>query len=189
MMIVDVTNGNRRAETSTLKVDGERGMPDVQAEPKRGAEDKPQPNEPAPPAVPAQPAQADGLDAARTALVDAAGVSFGLWVSYLFVLFYLLIAAAGVTHRDLLFERPVKLPFLNVDLPLKGFFWLGPALFLIMHAYVLLHFVIFAGKIRVFDAQLAQSENKNLRTRVRWQLPSNIFVQLLAGPRDVRGGI
>jgi hypothetical protein len=28
--------------------------------------------------------------------------------------------------RNLFFEHPVKLPFLNVDLPLLGFFVLGP---------------------------------------------------------------
>ena len=28
----------------------------------------------------------------------------------------------------------------SYDLPMKGFFWLGPLLFLIVHAYVLLHF-------------------------------------------------
>ena len=36
-------------------------------------------------------------------------------------------AVGSVTHRDLLFESPVKLPFLNVDLPLVGFFVLGPS--------------------------------------------------------------
>ena len=35
--------------------------------------------------------KANDLEAIRAALVDAAGVSFGLWVSYLFVLFYLLV--------------------------------------------------------------------------------------------------
>jgi hypothetical protein len=67
-------------------------------------------------------AKADDLEAIRDAVVDAASVSGGLWISYLFVLFYLLIAAGGVTHKDLFLENPVKLPFLNVDLPLQGFF-------------------------------------------------------------------
>jgi hypothetical protein len=58
----------------------------------------------------------------RDAVVDAGSVGGGLWLSYLFVFFYLAIAAGGVTHRDLLFENPVKLPFLNIDLPLIGFF-------------------------------------------------------------------
>src|SRR5262245_30301247 len=64
--------------------------------------------------------KARDLVALRDAVVDAASVGVGLWLSYLFALFYLLIAAGGVTHRDLFLESPVKLPFLNVDLPLRG---------------------------------------------------------------------
>src|SRR2546421_11035606 len=90
--------------------------------------------------------KAHDLQALRSAVVDAASVGAGLWLSYLFVLFYLIIAVGSVTHRNLLLENPVKLPFLNVDLPLIGFFALGPGLFLIVHAYVLLHFVLLAGK-------------------------------------------
>ena len=47
----------------------------------------------------------------------------------------------------------MKLPFLNVELPLKSFFWLGPLIFIVMHAYVLLHFVLLAGKVGEFDAE------------------------------------
>lgn len=133
--------------------------------------------------------EANDFKTIRTAVADAAGVSLGLWLSYLFVLFYLLIAAGGVTHRDLFLENQVKLPFLNVDLPLKGFFWLGPALFLIVHAYVLLHFAMLAGKVRAFNTELQNPDlGENVRTRLRWQLPNNVFVQFLAGPGEVRHG-
>ena len=137
-----------------------------------------------------RPEKEDDLKTAQTGVVDAAGVSSGLWVSYLFAWFYLFVAAAGVTHADLFMEHPVRLPFLNVDLPLKAFFWLGPLLFLIVHAYVLLHFVILAGKIGAFDARLrAEIDYIPERTRRRQQLPNNIFVQFLAGPQEVRDGI
>src|SRR5947208_999672 len=87
-------------------------------------------------------------------------------------------------------DRKVRqLPFLNVDLPLLGFFWLGPLIFLIVHAYVLLHFVLLAGKVGDFDTELkAQISYEDVRTRLRRQLPSNIFVQFLAGPRGIREG-
>jgi hypothetical protein len=100
---------------------------------------------PGPSQAPSIVDEATDLKALRTAVVDAAGISAGLWLSYLFVLLYLLIAVGGVTHRDLFLEDPVKLPFLNVDLPLVGFFVLGPTLFLILHAYVLLHFVLLSS--------------------------------------------
>jgi uncharacterized protein YjbI with pentapeptide repeats len=134
--------------------------------------------------------KAKDLEASRNAVVEAAGVGGGLWLSYIFVLFYFFIAAAGVTHRDLLFESPVKLPFFNVDLPLTGFFSLGPGLLLIVHAYVLLHLVLLAGKVGSFNTELeAQISEDNAEARLRRQLPSNIFVQFLAGPKEVRTGV
>jgi len=67
---------------------------------------------------------------------------------------------------------------------------LGPLVFLIVHAYVLLHFVLLAGKVGAFHAELqAQIAGDDARARLRRQLPSNIFVQSLAGPREVRTGI
>jgi uncharacterized protein YjbI with pentapeptide repeats len=139
--------------------------------------------------LPPLAAKADDLDSLRAAVVDAAGVSGALWLSYLFVLFYFLVATAGITHKDLFLESPVRLPFLNVDLPLKGFFWLGPLIFLIVHAYVLLHFVVLAGKIRVFNRALVeQVVSPDTRAALRRQLPTSIFVQFLAGPREVRLG-
>jgi uncharacterized protein YjbI with pentapeptide repeats len=141
-------------------------------------------------AAPAMAAKAKDLESLRDAVVDAAGVSTGLWLSYIFVLLYFLIAVSGVTHRDLLFESPVKLPFLSVDLPLIGFFVLGPLLFIIVHTYVLLHLALLAGKVGDFHTQLqSQIGDADVRARLRRQLPSNIFVQFLAGPREVRVGV
>jgi uncharacterized protein YjbI with pentapeptide repeats len=134
--------------------------------------------------------EAKDLKALRAAVVDAASVGAGLWLSYLFVLLYLLIAVGSVTHRNLFLEDPVKLPFLGVDLPLVGFFVLGPGLFLIVHAYVLLHLVLLGSKVGAFHTQLEdQISDSDVRAQLRRQLPSNIFVQFLAGPREVRSGI
>ena len=140
--------------------------------------------------VPALAATVTDLTSLRTAVVDAAGVSAGLWLSYLFVLFYLLVAAGAVTHKDLFFESPVKLPFLGIDLPLKGFFVLGPGLFLIVHTYILLHFSLLAGKVQTFNRELwIQIDDAAIRSGVRQQLPANIFVQFLAGPSSDRNGV
>jgi hypothetical protein len=57
--------------------------------------------------------KAHDLDAVRKSIEDAASVSGTLWFSYLFSLFYIGIAAGGVTYKDLLLENAVKLPFLN----------------------------------------------------------------------------
>jgi uncharacterized protein YjbI with pentapeptide repeats len=152
---------------------------------RRNRDPLPQKTEPTPFA-----ARAKDLGALREAVVDAASVGAGLWISYLFVLFYFALTSGAVTHRDLFLESPVKLPFLNVELPLKAFFILGPLVFLIVHAYVLLHFVLLAGKIGAFHLESqAKISGDDARARLRRQLPSNIFVQSLAGPREVRTGI
>jgi len=147
------------------------------------------------PAAPLDPAEkfakeAHDLDALRKTVEDASAVSAGFWLSYLFVLFYIAIAAGAVTHRDLLLENPVKLPFLNVELPLVAFFVLAPILFIVSHAYTLVHFVVLGAKVGVFDTELRAQLGDAQETRegLRRQLPSNIFVQFLAGPGDIRKG-
>src|SRR4051794_8754340 len=136
-------------------------------------------------------AKAKDLQAWRDAVVEASTVSGPLWLSYIFAFLYLAIAAGAVTHKDLFFENPVKLPFLNVELPLTAFFVLGPALFLIVHWYTLLHFAMLAGKVGAFHRELEEQleDDPNARAGIRRQLPSNIFVQFLAGPRDTREGV
>jgi uncharacterized protein YjbI with pentapeptide repeats len=135
--------------------------------------------------------KAHDLDAARKSVEDAASVSTGLWLSYLFVLVYIGIAVGAVTHQDLFLEKPVKLPFVSdVPLPLLAFFILAPIVFIISHAYTLVHFVMLAAKVGVFETELKNQVGGATETKeyLRWQLPSNIFVQLLAGPAQLRGG-
>ncbi len=144
--------------------------------------------------LPAIAAKADDLEEIKKAVEDAASVSGGLWLSYLFVLSYIAIAAGAVTHEDLLLVRAVKLPFLNVELPLKAFFALAPFIVLIIHAYALMHFIMLGKKASRFHNELrrqfpAEGGNKDIRDKLRRLLPSNIFVQILAGPPELRRGI
>jgi uncharacterized protein YjbI with pentapeptide repeats len=130
--------------------------------------------------------QTHDFETLRKSIDDAASVGTGLWLSYLFALFYIGIAAGGVSHRDLLLENPVKLPFLGVELPLLAFFFLAPILFIVSHAYTLLHFVVLAQKVGEFEQKLPDSQE--ISDGLRRQLPTNIFVQFLAGPKNIREG-
>jgi uncharacterized protein YjbI with pentapeptide repeats len=96
-----------------------------------------------------------------------------------------------VTHADLFLENSVKLPFLNVDLPLLAFFFLAPILFLIVHAYTLVHLVMLTEKAKRYHQALHDPERNVAdasRENLQWQLPSNIFIQFLAGPSILRDG-
>ena len=153
---------------------------------------------PSAPELPPIAAKAEDLEAIKKAVDDAAAVSGGLWLSYLFVLFYLAIAAGAVTHADLFLENSVKLPFLNIELPLLAFFFLAPILFVIVHAYTLLHLVMLTDKAKWFhhalceqignETDLPDNKAKEIRDGLRRQLPSNIFVQFLAGAPETRSG-
>ena len=95
-------------------------------------------------------------------------------------------------HTDLFFENPVKLPFLNIELPLLAFFFLSPILFIVVHAYTLVHLVMLAEKAKRYHHALHDPERnitEATRANLQWQLPSNIFIQFLAGPFGLRVGL
>ena len=110
-------------------------------------------------------------------------------------------ATGAVTHADLFFENPVKLPFLNIELPLLAFFFIAPILFLVVHAHTLVHLVMLTDKAKHYHQALydqigdknclseeESKKRKSIRDGLRRQLPSNIFIQFLVGPGDLRGG-
>jgi uncharacterized protein YjbI with pentapeptide repeats len=135
-------------------------------------------------------AEAQSLDAIRKSVEDAASVSSGLWLSYLFLFFYIAIAVAAVTHVDLLLQNSVKLPFLSIELPLLEFFALIPFIFIILHSYTLVHFVTLAAKAGQFDQAMREQlpDADDVQEALRRQLPNNILLQFLAGPREIRDG-
>jgi hypothetical protein len=178
-------------------IDVEKSRPGARRELRLGAKSpwdwkrnrRPRGNPPPPPGLPPIAAKADDLEAIKRAVDDAASVGGGLWLSYLFVLFYLAGAAGAVTHADLFLEKAVKLPFLSVELPLLAFFFLAPILFLIVHAYTLVHLVMLTEKAKRYHQTLQDPERSisyARREKLQWQLPSNIFIQFLAGPAEVR---
>jgi uncharacterized protein YjbI with pentapeptide repeats len=133
---------------------------------------------------------ARGLDGSRKAIEDAALIGSGLWLSYIFVLFYVAVSVSGVTHIDLFVQNTVKLPFLNVELPLLEFFAVIPIVFVIMHAYTLVHFVMLGAKAGHYDQALGDHLpfSEAIQETLRQQLPNNIFLQFMAGPKEVREG-
>jgi hypothetical protein len=133
---------------------------------------------------------ANDPDQVRKALDDAAGMSRNLWIAFLTFGTYLAIAVGSVTHRNLFLEDPIKLPLLNVELPLVAFFWVAPLLFLIFHAYLLLNLRLLVDNVRRYNevvdaAKLDPKQDDSFRLL----LTNFPFVQLLAGTSDSRSGL
>jgi len=127
------------------------------------------------------------LSAYRQAVNGAAARVRGLWLGYIALLAYLFIAAGAVTHRDLLLENPVKLPVLNVELPLVGFFAVAPVFFLINHFYLLLQLWGLGRRIGEFnDALSGAGLGEDAERRERRKLDTFVVVQMLAGTAEER---
>ncbi|MBS1729099.1 MAG: hypothetical protein JST51_20455 [Armatimonadetes bacterium] len=73
----------------------------------------------------------------------------GFFAAFLLVTTYLVISAAGTTDLDLLYESPLQLPILNVQVPLKFFYIWFPVI------YVILHFNLFVH-VRMLESQVNQ---------------------------------
>lgn len=126
----------------------------------------------------------------RDAVNEAAGKSRGLWLGFIALLAYLFISVGAVTHRDLLLENPVRLPVLNVDLPLLGFFGVAPVFFLINHFFLLLQLMGVSRRAREFNEELERSAlSEAEQHRIRRSLDSFIIVQMLGGTREEREGL
>jgi hypothetical protein len=96
------------------------------------------------------------LDELQKALNDTARNTAVLWIAFITFLLYLAIAFGSVTHRDLLFATQVKLPVLNTDLPLVGFFVVAPVLLTVFHFYILLQLLALGAKADAYNKLLAQ---------------------------------
>lgn len=114
----------------------------------------------------------------------ASDPAWSSWLAFLLLLTYVVVTLAGVNHKALLLNSPVKLPIINADIPLVGFFQYAPLLFLLVYLSLLVQHVILARKYRKFTDAIAPYEMETgnehpLRERVH----SYVFSQIAAGPK------
>ncbi|HTR85401.1 MAG TPA: pentapeptide repeat-containing protein [Reyranella sp.] len=128
-----------------------------------------------------------GLEALLSALNRSAHRVQALWFSFLAASVYFALTAATTTHRDLLLEQGQILPLLNLKLPLVPFYVIGPALYVVLHAYFLIVLVLLARKARAFEAELA-SPAVRAPNRHRMLLENAIFLQIIVGAQRERQG-
>lgn len=109
------------------------------------------------------------------------------WLIFLAIMTYLVIAVAGVTHKDLLLETPVTLPILQVPIPLKQFFQFAPLVLVLFHLGVVAQLVLLSRKTLEFDHAIRLLETSDRRTHpLRLELHNFFFVQAIAGPHRSR---
>jgi uncharacterized protein YjbI with pentapeptide repeats len=124
------------------------------------------------------------LNALEKAVNDVSGRASGLWLGFISLAAYLALTVGSVTHRALFLETPLKMPILNVDLPLSGFFFVAPLMFVIFHFYLLLQLHGLTQKLSEYDKLLAEGAMSATLERLnRHHLDNFIFIQIRSGPR------
>jgi uncharacterized protein YjbI with pentapeptide repeats len=117
------------------------------------------------------------------AVNDSGDTSNTAWLIFLGVMTYLLVAVAGVSHRDLLLNSDIQLPILQVKIQLTHFFVFAPILLVLFHMGVVGQLVMLARKTIEFDQALRLLEPTHARSHpLRLQLHNFFFVQAIAGP-------
>ncbi len=105
------------------------------------------------------------------------------WLIFLGIMAYLMIAVAGVTHKDLLLETPVSLPILQVNIQLTQFFQFAPIVLVLMHLGLVSQLTLLARETLEFDYAIRLLEATDKRTHpLRLELNNFFFVQAIAGP-------
>ena len=105
------------------------------------------------------------------------------WLVFLGIMTYIMIAVAGVTHKDLLLETPVSLPMLQVDIQLTQFFQFAPIVLVLFHLGLVSQLALLARKTLEFDQAIRLLETTDRRTHpLRLELHNFFFVQAMGGP-------
>lgn len=94
------------------------------------------------------------LDAANSASERVAG----LHVAFMAVCAYVLVIVFGTTDLDLLMGKGVRLPVVNVDVPIVGFYAFAPYLVVLVHFNLLLQLQLLSRKLFAFDAAAPEEE-------------------------------
>lgn len=133
----------------------------------------------------------DDLAGLESSLNDSATRVSTVWISYLLFGLYLLVAAGTATHRQLLLEEPLKLPALGSDVPLVWFFLISPALFVLLHFYMLLQVLLLGRTAQAYNRALNQTLRiRSENNRYRQRLANTLFAQYFAGaPRERLGWV
>lgn len=119
------------------------------------------------------------LDSANTASAQARN----MWLSFLAVMTYLVVALASISDTSMFLNEPLKLPVANVEIPNLAFFIFGPILLCVLHLGLIIQHTMLAQKLHAFEVALNDPAR---RDAARVRVHSYVFSQLVAGPERSR---
>lgn len=121
-------------------------------------------------------------------VTDAARTVSTRFVTFLTVGVYVAVTIASTTDEMLVKGSLVKLPLLNTEIPISGwfgFYSVAPWLIVILHLDLLLQLSMLGSKLTHFNAESAPLSEEQ-RRRFRDRMPNYYYVQFLAGEAPSR---
>ena len=103
----------------------------------------------------ADPERAERLLEASNSASAHVGV---LHVAFMALCAYVLVIVFGTTDLDLLMGKGVKLPVVDVEVPIVGFYAFAPYLVVLVHFNLLLQLQLLSRKLYAFDAAAPAEE-------------------------------
>ena len=116
------------------------------------------------------------LDTANSASAAARNA----WLGFLFIMAYLAVTLAGVSHKDLVLNTATKLPFVNVEIPLIGFFSFAPIVLLLAHFGLLVQHQMLYDKLVSLRETLPEAYDPE-KSDLRDEIHSYFFSQSVVG--------
>lgn len=86
-------------------------------------------------------------DSAVKPIEDAGTLHTALMITFLLSCLYFGITVTSTTHRLLLLGGSLKLPLLDVSIPLEGFYVVAPSIILCIHVYLLLQYHVLVRRL------------------------------------------
>lgn len=96
------------------------------------------------------------LDAANQASTQVAL----LHVAFMALSFYVLVIVSGTTDLDLLIGKGVKLPIVDVDVPIVGFYTTAPVIIVLVHFNLLLQLQLLSRKLYIFESKIVRNRTE-----------------------------
>ena len=112
--------------------------------------------EPSPQTITDQSQQATAPDAQK--LLESANSSSEqvgvLHLGFIAACVYVIVIAVGRTDLDLLIGKGIRLPIIDTEVPIVGFFAFAPWILVISHFNLLLHLQLLARKLSAFSVRI-----------------------------------
>jgi uncharacterized protein YjbI with pentapeptide repeats len=108
------------------------------------------------------------------------------WIFLIIIELYLFVTIGCITHKSILYDSPLKVPMLGVEVPLVNFFVFAPLVLLIVYFGVIIQHWVLADKLNALNKMLSRmettSEGRQRAMSIRLDISCYFVTYAVSGP-------